>query len=133
MNEPYSVAVVVDSNFAERLFEIAAEMPVWIADTPANRAAAERLWAPSAPQPSTQDVTTFAVDPAATPESWLVGILANLDLHHGEYSHDPPYSAIEVYGVSLTPEIRSRCSEYDLLRFVQRTDGFRASKSDAKA
>jgi len=36
-----TVAIVVDPQFGERLIELLDRMPVWIADTEANRVAAD--------------------------------------------------------------------------------------------
>jgi hypothetical protein len=41
--QPYGVAIVIDPNFGDRLGAIAEQMPVWIADTPANRVVAEQV------------------------------------------------------------------------------------------
>jgi hypothetical protein len=57
-------------------------------------------------------VTTFKVDRDATPEDWLLRILYDVDLHHGHYSHDPPYTTIEVFGTSATPAVRSAFADY---------------------
>lgn len=70
MTEPYKVAVVVDPRFGERLLEIAARMPVWIADTPENRPAVERHWGEHSGQSTNEGVTAFKVDPTSTPEDW---------------------------------------------------------------
>jgi hypothetical protein len=91
------VAIVFDAAFGSRLFELAARMPVWIVDTPPNLAAVDQ-WRPHPAQSEAEGVTTFKVDPKETAEAWCADILYMVDLHHGEYSHDPPYSAIEVIG-----------------------------------
>ena len=38
---------------------------------------------------------------------WCSGILSTVDLHHGERAHDPPYSAIEVYGAAPSMTLRA--------------------------
>ncbi len=124
----YIVAVVLETEFGDRLCELAARMPVWIVDTPVNRSAAEQHWAGHPMSTHLDGVTTFTVDLAGTAEAWLVGILADVDLHHGYYSHDPAYSAIEIYGASLTPEVREALAEYGLMAFAERSGGFVATK-----
>src|SRR5262249_1936725 len=104
---PYVVGVVLDTAFGVRLTKLAATMPVWIVDTPINRAAAEDVWRYHRGQPHTEGVTTFAVDSNQEPEEWLLGVLETVDLHHGIHSHTPPYSAIEVIGVHLTHQLRA--------------------------
>jgi hypothetical protein len=128
MSSPYTVAVVLETEFGESLFEIAARMPVWIVDTPRNRAAAERHWAEHPELPHTLGVTTFKVDRAAPAEDWLADVLSSLDLHHGEYSHDPPYGAIEVFGATLTMGLRGAFAEFGLDELVERPGGFVAKR-----
>jgi len=111
MPELYAVAVVVDPVFGERLFSIAARMPVWIADTPKNRSAVEQHRARHPGQSGTEGVTTFKVDPDANSEDWCAQVLTNVDLHHGRFSHNPPYSVVEVFGATLTPTLRAALGE----------------------
>jgi hypothetical protein len=42
--KPYTVYVVVDPNFGERLASLPIGIPVWIVDTPSNKPVAQRLW-----------------------------------------------------------------------------------------
>src|SRR5689334_20897244 len=105
----YVAGIVVDPRFGERLTQLAARLPVWIADTPTNREAAERYWqreqVPSGhAEPGA--VTTFGVDPLLTPEEWCESILPDVDFHHGPYSHDPPCDAIEVVGARVTDALQ---------------------------
>jgi len=93
------VGVVVDPDFGDRLLNLAPRMPIWVAATPPNRAAAERVWA-TLPG---SGVTTFTVDPAGTPETCCIAELETIDLHHGEYSQNPPYSVLEIFGTEVTP------------------------------
>jgi len=124
----YSVAMVLDTEFADRLLALASRMPVWIVDTPANRSAAQRFWDSNQSRTDLDGVTTFKVDPAQTPETWLSNVLGDVDLHHGQYSHNPPYSAVEVFGATLTPEVREAFAEFGLIDFVQRPGGFVAAR-----
>jgi hypothetical protein len=124
MTDPHIVAVVVDPDFGDRISELAERMPVWIVDTPMNRAASEKHWA-SGPQ---LQVTTFPIDSRLTAETWLVNVLSAIDLHHGEYSRDPPYSAVEVFGASLTPAIKTTLGQFGLVNFAERPGGFIATK-----
>src|SRR5262245_46789716 len=118
MPTPYCVAIVLETDLGDRLGELAARMPVWIVDTPANRAAAQRYWAHNPGRPHTEGVTTFVLD-ASRPDD-LADVLSEVDLHHGEYSHDPPYSVVEVFGADLTPALRQAFAEFGLTRFIER-------------
>ena len=133
MPDPYTVAVIVDPTFGDRLFDIASRTPVWIVDTPANRTAIERHWAANSGQPHTDGVTAFKVDPAASPEDWCLNVLGDVDLHHGVYSHVPPYTVLEIYGVALTQDLRAALGERGFDTVLERADGFRATVSNAAA
>jgi len=133
MPELYAVALVVDPVFGERLFSIAARMPVWVADTPKNRTAAEQHWASHPGQAHTEGVTTFKVDPDARPEDWCAGVLSAVNLHHGRWSHAPPYGVLEVFGATPTPALRAALSTLGFHDITERDDGFRAASSEAAA
>jgi len=126
---PNTVTIVVDPEFGDRLYAVAKETPVWIVDTPVNRAATEVVRAQNPEHHHPGGVTTFQIARNATPEEWCANILATVDLHHGEYSHDPPYTVVEVIGAPLTIRLRQTFSEYELNAFVEKEDGFGASRS----
>ena len=133
MPEPYAVAIVVDPVFGERLFRIAARMPVWIADTPKNRSAVDQHRARHPGQSGTEGVTTFKVDPDANSEDWCAQVLSMVELHHGRFSHNPSYSVLEVFGATLTPTLRAALGDVGFRSFTERRDGFRATSSEAAA
>jgi hypothetical protein len=124
---PYRVTIIVDPEFGDRLRMVAT--PVWIADTPVNRAAAKSVWSETPNASHTNGVTTFKIDPNSTPDEWCAGILDVVDIHHDEYSHTPPYSVIEVIGTRLTTGLRKAFAQYGLKEFVKGADGFQASHS----
>ena len=133
MPDPYAVAVIVDPVFGERLFDIVSRMPAWIADTPENRRAFERHWAGHSGEPHTVGVTAFKVDPTTAPDEWCVNVLGDIDLHHGAFSHDPPYTVLEIYGAGPTPNLRAALGERGFTTIMERPDGFRAMASNAAA
>jgi hypothetical protein len=127
----YIVALVVDPEYGERLGALALDMPGWIADTPTNRSAAEVLWRDAPIEIShtvRRAITTFRVQANEPPEMWAVSVLGDIDLPHGEYSHTPPYSALEVIGAEATGDLREALKEYGLSELEARPQGFRASK-----
>jgi hypothetical protein len=124
-----TVTIVVDPEFGDRLYAVAKETPVWIVDTPINRAAAEVVRAQNPEHHPPSGVTTFQVERNSTPDEWCANILGAVDLHHGEYSHDPPYAVVEVIGAPLTIRLRQAFSEYELNAFVERAADFQASRS----
>jgi hypothetical protein len=128
-NSPYKVSIIVDPEFGNRLQIVANETPVWIVDSPLNKSAAEDLWKSHRKQSYLDGVTTFHVEPNSTPEKWCANIIGTVDEHHGEYSHDPPYSIVEVIGVKLTTRLRHAFEECGLNEFVETTEGFEAKGS----
>jgi hypothetical protein len=126
------VGVVVDAAFGDRVREVLSRMPVWLADSDANRRAAERA---RAVMPNTNHIqpgglTVFRVDPDGTPESWCADILATVAAHHDRYSHAPGCSSIEVFGAEPTPALRRAFASYRLTVVSPRERGFVASTPD---
>ena len=132
------VAIVVDPQFGDRLGELLNRMPVWIADTHTNRAAAARARA-SRSQPG-HDIshtaigalTTFTINPDARPDSWCLGVLDTVAGHHDRYSHSPGYSALEIYGAAPTQELLAALAEYRLTDIAAFPGGFLARTSDGQ-
>jgi hypothetical protein len=102
----YRVAIVVDPAFGDRLTSLANRMHVWVADTPLNRDAAERIWAATTTPGIERGVTTFSVSPSESLDAWAAEILAAVELHHGEYSHNPPVTTLELHGTALSPRLQ---------------------------
>jgi hypothetical protein len=118
-----TVAIVVDSDFGDRLLSLANQMPVWIADTPANHTSVESLR--SKDDSNGTNVTTFLVT-SGEASDWCRMILPQVDLHHGQYSQSPPYRAVEVFGAQATEDLRRVFSKYGFTISAERSDGFRA-------
>lgn len=125
------VAVVLDPEYGHHLAVLAGDKPVWIVDTPANRAAAESVWASKSTKTADLSVTTFQVESGSSAEARLAGVVPTVDLHHGEYSQNPPYVGIEVFGARPTPEVRQVLREFGMGIITERPDGFLATRSSA--
>ena len=130
---PYSVSVVLDRSFGSRLSDLLAKGPVWIVDSPVNRAVAENLWAQFPTRSHLEGVTTFKAAEPDSPEDMLIGNLGTIDLHHGFYSADPPYTVLEIVGTHLTARIEAALSDLGFDSFVATIDGFRAVRPLAAA
>ena len=126
-NSVYTVGIVVDTEFGNRIEQLAREMPVWVVDTPVNRAAAEQFHREGSSPTHRDGVTTFKVDVSGTPNDWCRDILQAVDLHHGELSHDPPYGSVMVIGTDLSAELRMVFERYGFKEFSVEDEGFRAS------
>ena len=126
MGEAYRVFVVVDRNYGPHLAELAEIGPVWIVDTPANRTAAQQIWAAHPNRSHLEGVTTFKFPDGRSPEDILINELDTIDLHHGIYSANPPYTVIEVIGTKISDNVKSRFAEFGFDQFEPMPQGFRA-------
>lgn len=125
------VSIVVDPEFGCRLDAVAEKGPVWIADTPTNRPAAELWWLEHYPYSQPDRVTTFRVAPDASPEQWCLDVLPTVDLHFGAYDDRPPrYDVIEIRGTPPTAALRACLAENGYDQIIELTDGFRASRPE---
>lgn len=102
----YTVAIVVDPKFGERLSPLAARLHVWICDTPQNRAAAEVCWREH------HESSLGPVSPHLNSTRRVCQKMYCIDLHHGAYSHVPPWEALEIYGDSPTPAVCQALAEF---------------------
>jgi len=98
----HRVGIVTDPDFGERILPLAIRLHVWAVDSLANRAAAERLWTQQPRHDVERGATVFRFDAAEPPDQRVIRILNTVLEHHGEYSHDPPVSVLEIFGAPLT-------------------------------
>ncbi len=127
----YRVHIIVDPDFGNRIREIPAGDPVWIVDTPQNRLAFEAV---RRERPDTNHLiglTSFKVDPTGLPEDWLISELHTIDLHHGDMSHDPPWSMVNVIGVGWNERIRAELAQFGFLKHHAELNEFTAMKETA--
>ena len=116
----YAVAIVVDPEFGSRLVELAERIEVWACASSENSALIRRLWQVG----SVKTVTEFKVSSGADAEEWLLEVVGDVDLHHGSYSHDPPWETLEVYGCAASPQVRRALQEFGDGEFVETSGGF---------
>ncbi len=126
MVEAYRVFVVLDQDYGEGLSALAQTGPVWIVDTPLNRAAAQKIWAASPDGTHLDGVTTFKFGVDSSPEDILIDELETIDLHHGVYSANPPYTVIEAIGTAISGKIKDKLSKFGFNQFETTSRGFRA-------
>jgi hypothetical protein len=125
---PYKVSVVVDPEFGEQLAVLAQGVPVWIVDSPTNKAVAKRLWKERPHDNSLTGITTFDFSASDAPGEIAVSMLDTIELHHGRHSADPAYTVIEVFGATLTENVKIGLSEYGFNKFYPTSTGFRATR-----
>jgi len=92
MTTPYTVALVVDPEFGEKLAPLCARVHTWAVDAPVNRAVAERVWKLAPGEHSNESGTTTFKPQGIDREEWCLSVIDQLDMHHNHYSHDPPLS-----------------------------------------
>jgi hypothetical protein len=129
IEEPMTVALVLDPNYGTKLNDLVRRMPVWVADTPENRSVTEELWKQYREAGSATELSIFKVNEDMSLEESCLSILNTIDLHHGEYSSDPPYDMLEVIGIAATPNIRNALSALGFATVIDSPAGFQASRS----
>jgi hypothetical protein len=122
------VTLVLEPNYDGKLSPLATISHVWVVDTPANRAAALEYWAQNSKHKRGTGITTFKTSENASRLETFLGILATVDLHHGEYSSNPPYSELEVVGVPLSNKVKSAARDLGFGRIEATAEGFRAMR-----
>jgi hypothetical protein len=130
MTAPYTVCIVVDRNFGEKLAEPPRGVPVWIVDTACNKTVARRLWKERPDEGHLTGITTFNDMESSSPEQLLIAELDTIDLHHGAYSADPPYGVLEVFGTRLTEHAKHALRAYGFAEFHEESTGFTAFRSE---
>lgn len=121
----YRVAIVVEPDFSE-LAALAGRLHVWACASTANRQAAESMKEAHPTHSLESGVTTFKFNANDSPEQTLLKIVEVVDLHHGEYSHDPRWNVLEVFGATPTEEVVALLRTYGVRRVERTTQGFAA-------
>lgn len=124
----HRVIVIVDPKFGERLAHLPDGVPIWIVKSADNIPVAHRLWKDRPDASYLTGITTFG-DAVDSPEENLISNLATIDLHHGVWSAQSPFSEIEVFGTQLTDRIKIALLEYEFDRLEQSGERFVAIRS----
>lgn len=128
--EPYTVAIVLDANFGVRLRDVAARCDVWTVTSQINRTVVEQLWQEAAETHARHEVSLWTSElTGTTTEEWRT-ILQNIEDHHGPHGHNPPVTTLEVYGATLTDDMRRELGRYGYDTIEPTSDGFRATRPD---
>ena len=127
----YVVAIVLDQSFGEELRKVARQYDVWTVPSLINKAVVERLWAEREAGRNDHQVTMWSRDvDTRTEEAWS-DLLADIELHHGQHSHNPPVSELAIFGAQPTAEARKALGEYGYHRIELTAGGFHAARSSA--
>jgi hypothetical protein len=69
-------------------------------------------------------ITSFLAIEGESQEEMCSRLAGDVDEHHGEFSHDPPWSEILVFGVPLSERLRASFTELGASQFEITQDGF---------
>jgi hypothetical protein len=126
--DPYRVFVVLDREYGDNLSRLVEASPVWIVDTPRNRAVAQAIWSADPNRTDLDGITIFRIGDESSPEDALIQELETIDLHHGVHSANPPYTVVEVIGTGISDRIKGKFAEFGFNHFEPTSQGFRASR-----
>ncbi|MBE7158417.1 MAG: hypothetical protein INR62_08290 [Rhodospirillales bacterium] len=126
ITSPYRVHVIVDPASGRRLADLPADEPVWIVAGPINEPIVRQLWQQRLTKSHLDGITMFRSH--GSPEDAFLGELGTVDLHHGEYSAQPPYSLLEVVGCPPSEEVRSALTEFGFSIIASSPEGFSAQR-----
>jgi hypothetical protein len=121
---PYSVSIVLDHSYGPRLRELLKAGPVWVVDSPANRDCAQQLWSEFPAHDHLDGITVFNSGEGRSTEQILIDHMETIDLHHGIYSANPPYTAVRVVGSTLTPQVKQTLASFGFDSFTITSEGF---------
>ena len=110
----YRVHLVVDRAFRAGEWQLPLNEPVWIVETAENRHYVTESTKARPGQDHLTGVTPFNDSPESTPEDLAVRMFSTIDLHHGEYSAEPPYDALRVIGARLSPDLVAAAGAFGL-------------------
>ncbi len=123
------MAIVLDPALFSSVEALARTCHVWVVRAPQTENIAERFWhdhQSDGGQWNESGLTLFTG--ASTPEESLVSILGDVELHHGQYSDDPPLSVIDVLGTAMTDHIREALTELGFTEVRGTDHGFTAHR-----
>lgn len=121
------VALVLEPMFGDECISLRELMPVWIIDSPQNRAAVDKIR--NSRLPGKSEVTTFQKREGESLVMACGRIVQSLDDHYDEHSQTPGYTELNVIGVSLGEVSLSQFLELNFDEFVRTATGFIAKKS----
>lgn len=116
------VILVLDRNYGAELSSVSPDSHIWLIETPGNRDAAANHRASTVES----GVTTFKLADDDSASEGCLKMLDTIDLHHGQYSSDPPYSVLEIVGAPLSQSVKSAIEALGFKKFESTVNGFRA-------
>ena len=118
---PRTVALVFTPDFSVELKRLAFHTPVWIAETPENRAAAEEAWHEAVEWPHISVTLFRPPEGEPTLEDWRT-LLEQIAFQ------ERALDALDVIGAPLSPAARAALGAAGLERLDETSGGFRARR-----
>jgi hypothetical protein len=87
---------------------------------------AQQIWAADPNRSHLVGVTTFKIPEDSLPEDILINELDTIDLHHGTYSANPPYTVLDVIGTAMTTRLKTELAQFGFDEFQETQRGLRA-------
>lgn len=129
---PYTVHVVVESEYGSRIRDLPPGEPAWIIDSDINRSIVEAIWQEGKQQDYLVGITIFKADTTDSKEDCFIVELESIELHHGSQSHDPPYSVLDVIGIHWSERIQEAVAKYGFESHILTKNGFIVEKEMSK-
>ena len=129
LNATGFVILIVDPFFGARLQTQIGIAPVWIVESPGNRAIAEQLRLRYPVATDAMLLTVFKGDIDATGADRVLAILGTVAEHHGTWStdgHELTMTALRVIGAEATRDVAAACRDYGLPHIAATEQGFMA-------
>ena len=124
----YKVGIVVNRSFGDRIVKLAKQFHLWVIESPVNLPVIQSIWHEELPDttesPLAAGVTAFAGLEDESSEEVCARIVPDVDEHHGEYSHDPSWTEIEVFGAAISHSLETIFRELGVTQFEVTDDGF---------
>jgi len=129
MSDPTTaIALVVGSEFADRLSELAQRRHVWAEAVAPNDQVANRVWQnqarASASPWAAPGITLFALRGGDRQADAINEVIDAIADHHGQHSQFPPWTSIEVLGLPRTSQLEDALREIGARQFQTTDDGF---------
>jgi hypothetical protein len=129
VSKAYRVHIVVDPFYGAHILDLPVGEPAWVVDSPENHPVISRIWKERPVLGQLSGITSFKFDAKTKPDDRLINILWSADLHHGEYSHDPPYSILNVIGVDWSEKIQEELDRFGFNSHEITLEGFVARRN----
>jgi len=122
-----AVAIVLDPDFGAQLHELASRMPVWIVDTPGNRASIESEWTRRRRDGAERELSVFRMIDGLSAADHIAALLRTIDAHHGASAEAGPFETLLVFGARADAAPTAAIRGFGGGEPIATSDGFRVA------